>query len=459
MIIQIAMKFNQIIRMFSLLVLIFSMISCKEELPKNEQPILEDVEFAVSIDKLTIASADLRIRHDGDSDVTWVYHNTSDLESDPDELIASVVADELAFANQVTALAGNNKSIRLTGLLPKTSYRLILKAIAENGELYGDTFTFTFRTQRDLDAFEVNMNWNIEYAGRSEGYNSSTQQAVELENFKCISTDEEPYIMALIKKSDYQALEKDPEHELKIRTFFEQYLASSGLDKTGWDDVIETGNCTWQEERLRHGDWLAFMVGVDAEGDLTGLYRQVDTVIPEEEPTAEFQKWLGTWEVVGYNDGVEYKFNLTILSAEANMWFTSIGWEPGNVYALDPASLPVEIFFDKLTGNAYLVSQYVTTAIDSFGTKADFYFFGSFKYGGSNTFVDLENSRIAEIEMINAANTKARVSGLTFDTTQAGVQMSFRYTQVFYYMTDGTTGTAISMAHPNFPFTMTKISE
>ena len=141
------------------------------------------------------------------------------------------------------------------------------------------------------------------------------------------------------------------------------------------------------------------------------------------------------------------------------MWYYSIGWEPGNIYAVDPASLPVEIFFDKTTGDAYLVSQYVSTAADMSGNIMDFYFYGTFPYGGSENFVDIENSKLAKLEMTNSDNTKAKVTGMVFTTVQAGVQLSFQYTKVIYYMTDGANGVAISMSHPSMPFTMTKISE
>ena len=145
------LKFTSIIRTAAALILFAAFTSCKEDLPQTQEPSYDDVTFSISIDKLTIASADLRIRHDGDQDVTWVYYHTSDMETDPDELISAVVSGELSFADQIVAYNGNNKSIRLTDLLPKTSYRLIVKAIAETGELYGETVTFVFRTQRDLD--------------------------------------------------------------------------------------------------------------------------------------------------------------------------------------------------------------------------------------------------------------------------------------------------------------------
>ena len=239
-------------------------------------------------------------------------------------------------------------------------------------------------------------------------------------------------------------------------------MASSGVE-TGseqWAEIVETGNCSWQEQRLRCGDWYLFMIGVDEDGELTGLYRQVECVIPEEEATDAYNKWLGTWEVSAYDEGVPTKFTLTILKSEANMWYYSIGWEPNNVYGVDPANLPVELFFDKTNGKAYLVSQYVTSAVDVGGVTADFYMYGVFPYGGASTFLDTVNTRIAEFSMTDAASTEASVTGMTFTTMQAGTQLTFKYTEAIYYMyMDGSEGAAISLSHPDFPYTMKKITE
>ena len=453
------MKFNNLFKIFFLSVLLVSFVSCKEDVAPDSVEVVDEVTFALSIDKIALEMADLRVRHDGNNDLKWVYMNTDDLETDADQLIDAVVRKQLDFAHEVLAQSGNNKSIRVSGLHPKSDYRLIVKAIDEAGNPYGKAVSLVFRTQRNLDVFEVNDNWKIVYEGRSEGVYPGSSELVEYDNFKCSSSDEESYILAVIKDADYKALQKHPDHKMKIRTFFEQYIASSGVQEGAWADVVKSGECVWQEQRLRHGEWILFMVGVDKEGALTGLYQQVNCEIPEEEPTEDFKKWLGKWNVVAYDQGIEFKFTLDILSSEANMWLYSIGWEPNNVYSIDPASLPVEIFYDKITGNAYLVSQYVSTAVDMTGAMMDFYFYGTFPYGGASTFVAADNTKIAEIVMTDDTNTEAIASGLVFTTNQAGVSLSFKYEEVIYYMTDGVNGTAISLDHPNFPFVMTKVTE
>ena len=451
------MKLTSIIKILLFSLLLQSVVSCKIDDTPETEVVDADVKFALSVDNLSLNAADIRVRHDGVNEVKWVYLQTTDLESDADELIYDVVSKELGFAQTIVAMSGNNRSLRLSGLLPKTSYRFIVKTIDDAGNLYGKAYTMFFRTQRDLNVFDENPNWGLKYEGRTEDYSPGTTDLVEYDTFACSSSDEEPYIFAFVKAADYKALEKHPDHKVKLRTFFEQYISSLGV--TSWSEAVEKGNSICKEERLRHGDWLLFMVGVDENGELTGLYKQIECVIPEEEPTEDFQKWLGSWEVLGYDQGVPYKFNLTFLSSEANMWYYTIGWEPNNVYGIDPAVLPVEVFYDKITGKAYLVSKYVSSAYDSAGTVMDFYFYGTFPYGGSNTFLDIENSKLAVLEMTNDSCTEAKATGLEFTIAQAGAQLSFQYSKVIYYMRTSGQGTAISMGHPNFPFTMTKLSE
>ena len=451
------MKITSIIKILLFSLLLTAASSCNPADTPETEIVNGDVKFALSVDNLSLNNADIRVRHDGANAVKWVYVKTTDLESDADELVYDVVSKELDFAQTIVVMSGNNKSLRLSGLLPKTDYRFIVKAIDDAGNLYGKAYTMLFRTQRDLNVFEENSNWDLKYEGRKEDYSPGTTELVEYDTFVCTSGDEEPYIFAFVKEADYKALEKHPDHKVKLRTFFEQYISSLGV--TSWSEAVEKGNSICKEERLRHGDWLLFMVGVDENGELNGLYKQVECLIPEEEPTEDFKKWLGTWEVVGYDEGVPYKFNLTFLSSEANMWYYTIGWEPNNVYGIDPAILPVEVFYDKVTGKAYLVSQYVNSAYDAAGAVMDFYFYGTFAYAGANTFLDAENNKLAVLEMTNDSCTEAKATGLEFTIAQAGAQLTFQYSKVIYYMRTLGQGTAISMGHPSFPFTMTKLAE
>ena len=457
------MRFTDIFRTLFLCLFITTAAACgKEGDPAEQEQVENNVNIILSVDKTSLETADIRVRHDGQNDLKWVYISTSDLESDADELIDSAIDNELSLTGQLLAEYGNNRSLRISGLAPKTYYRLIVKFVDGEGRPVGKATDLLFRTNRNLDVFEENRNWNVMYDARTQGFYSGTAELMEFDNFKCTSSDDEPYILAVIKKNDYESFVKNPEHKLKIRTFFEEYLASSGVASGSkeWKDIIETGNCTWKEQRLRYGDWYLFMIGVDAEGELTGLYRQVECYIPEEEPTEDYKRWLGTWEVTAYDSGIPMDFKLTILKSEANMWYYSVGWEPNNIYGVDPVDLPVELFFDKTNGKAYLVSQYVTTAIDMAGAAMDFYIYGVFPYNGGNTFIDSVNSRIAEFTMTGNDNKTATVTGMSFTTEQAGAQLSFQYKEAIYYMYSyGGTGTAISLAHPDFPFTLKKISE
>ena len=264
------------------------MVACNEvESGVDIIPEAEYVDFSLDIDNLSLETVDIRVRHDGDDDLKWVYLNTTDLDSDPDELIDAHILKEYEFTDKVFAYTGNNRSLRISGLAPKTDYRIIIKSVSDSGSPIGKAQSLLFRTRRNLDVFEENFNWNVTYGERTEGYIPGANELIEFDNFNCTSSDDEPYILAVIKKSDYQYLEKDPDHKLKLRTFFEKYLKESGISGAGWSEVIESGDCTWQEQRLRHGDWLLFMVGVDEAGELTGLYRQFECNIPEETPTEE----------------------------------------------------------------------------------------------------------------------------------------------------------------------------
>ena len=248
------MRFTDIFRTLFLCMFITAAAACgKEGDPAEQEQVENNVNIILSVDKTSLETADIRVRHDGQNDLKWVYISTSDLESDADELIDSAIDNELSLTGQLLAEYGNNRSLRISGLAPKTYYRLIVKFVDGEGRPVGKATDLLFRTNRNLDVFEENRNWNVMYDARTQGFYSGTAELMEFDNFKCTSSDDEPYILAVIKKNDYESFVKNPEHKLKIRTFFEEYLASSGVASGSkeWKDIIETGDCT----RMNPGEY------------------------------------------------------------------------------------------------------------------------------------------------------------------------------------------------------------
>ena len=98
------MRFTDIFRTLFLCLFITAAAACgKEGDPVEQEQVENNVNIILSVDKTSLETADIRVRHDGQNDLKWVYISTSDLESDADELIDSAIDNELSLKGQLMA--------------------------------------------------------------------------------------------------------------------------------------------------------------------------------------------------------------------------------------------------------------------------------------------------------------------------------------------------------------------
>jgi hypothetical protein len=429
------------------LILVFSLaafVGCEKG--NDPVPQKEEVSIVLDVDQLSLESASVRVRHSGSPDLLWVYMNTTDLESDAASLIANKISKDLELTGEIVANRGQNKSLTMSALQPKSYYRFICSAIDEvTGLPYGDVAEITYRTRRDPSVFEMNDSWTISRGERT----MNNQDKTEYDNFICESDDEQTYVVLTLKDSDFEYYYKND-----LRSLFEDYQSSFGFEEgsSKWKSVLSSGDITWSEQRLRSGDWTAYMIGIDSDGELSGLYQLLQFTVEQEVASAEYNRWLGTWMVSDKNG--EPLFEIQIIPSENNMWYYMAGWESSNVFGFDtydPALMP-ELYFDKETGKMLFISQYVNSMVSGSET-VDFYFTGTFTYG--NTYVlgdQVLNLRMAESTFVNSTYSEAAISSLTFQNSG----MEFPIESICYMYYNGSQLGSISLAPPTLPLTMTK---
>lgn len=410
-------------------------------------PQKENVSIVLDLDQVSLESASIRVRHDGDADVLWVYMNTADLETDARSLIESEIKKNLELTGEVVAYKGQNKSVTVSSLAAKCYYRFICTAIDEvTGKACGDVAEIEYRTRRDPSVFERNDNWTISLGERTVDNNDK----MEYDNIVCESSDDQTYVVLTLKDLDF-----DFYYNGDLRALFEDYHSSFGFEEgsSNWKSVLNSGNIMWSEQRLRSGEWTAYMIGIDSDGELSGLYQTLQFKVEQENATAEYNRWIGTWTVSDKN-GVEL-FDIQILPCENNMWYYMGGWESTNIYQFDtydPALMP-ELFFDKESGELCFISQYLNTMVTD-TDSIDFYFSGTFIYG--NTYVlgsEVLNYRMAETTFLDTVNyNSARIEGCSFNAQG----MSFPIESICYIYYNGSQLSSISLAAPTLPLTMTK---
>jgi hypothetical protein len=379
----------------------------------------------------------------------WIYLSTSDLETPAKQLLEAKIDEDIKLTGEVVVYTGQNKSVSLSNLQPKSYYRFICASLDPiSGQIASEPAELQFRTRRDPAVFVKNDNWTISRGERT----IDNKDKMEYDNFICESEDDETYVVVTIKEIDLEFY-----YNNDLRSFFEDYHSSFGYEEgdSKWRNVLNEGDITWPEQRLRSGDWTAYMIGIDSDGELSGLYQTLDFTVEQEVASEEYNRWVGTWMVSDKNG--EGLFEIQIIPSENNMWYYLGGWESTNIYqfdTFDPSLMP-ELYFDKETGKMYFVSQYVNTLTT--GAEAmDFYFTGTFTYGSTYVLGDeVLNFRMAESLFVNQDNTEARINALEF--VNSG--MSFPIESICYMYYNGTQPGAISLAIPTLPLTLTKVNE
>ena len=425
---------------------IFGLVCCQKQ---TDAPVSQEdyATIMLDVDKLTLESASIRIRHNGPADLLWVYMNTDDMETDAAVLIKDKVAHELELTKEIIAERGQNKSLTVLQLAPKCHYRFICSAIDEvTGVPCGDVVELEYRTRRDPDVFEKNESWSISRGDRTV----NNQDKMEYDNFICNSDDDQTYVFLTLKDSDIEYYYKG-----NLRALFEDYQSGFGFDEgsSKWKTVLSSGDMTWPEQRLRSGDWTAYMIGIDTDGELSGLYQELKFTVEQEVATDAYNRWLGTWAVSDKNG--EHLFDIQIIPSENNMWYYMGGWESTNIYqfdTFDPALMP-ELYFDKETEKMYFVSQYLNSLVTE-TDAVDFYFTGTFTYG--NTYVlgdEVLNLKMAESGFVSSDYTEAMINALEF--VNSG--MSFPIESICYMYYNGSQPSAISLAVPTLPLNMLKV--
>lgn len=409
----------------------------------------EKIEFILKEDAIYLQTASIRVKHNGSEDTQWVYMQTEDLTTDADQLISDRVKVESELTDQVVSHKGMNISINLKNLKAKQTYRLIVKAIdPKTGKLYGKVADFVFKTRRDPDVWEENANWSVSRKNeRTQGIAEGSSEVIEYENFDCKSSDDESYIVLTLSKDDFADYKKDESHKDKIRTVFEDYISDmSSMD--GFEDMILKGDAVWREQRLRSGDYVSFMIGVDVDGELTGLYKRADITIAQETPTEAYNKWLGWWEI-SFNDS-SAPWTVYIDDLDANMWYLSMGWEPEAITE-QVYNMGLKLYFDKSSGKIYFISQEVASSDDG----SHVYYYGTFPYGTYQTVLDIQNIRVAEAKMTDLNGKNAKITALSTNLSGVG---DVTFTNSIFYISYSTSSTAASGHVPSYPWTMKKLN-
>ncbi len=394
-----------------------------------EEEIVGDVSITLRLDEAFQEKAYVRLNHDGSQDDCWFYIVTEDMETAAEVLLKEHVADSLAGGGRIVGNTGTNKSILVENLEPKTEYRVLATIILPDGRVAGTPADFTFVTLRNPDTFYVHPSWKMEYAGRKV---SEKDPDEETELFTCsVGESRDPYVPCLLLKKDFEST-----YGGNLRTCFEDYVAFRNKANVKWPNVVKDSAFVHVEERLMHGDYILFMVGMTSEGELTGDYARTDCTIRQETPSDAYMKWIGKWTLKGSNEEYDFNFPVEITAEENNLYCRMSGYESNTAVtnlAYVTQDRPLLLYFEKSSGALYVVSE----DFDDFDDAAtaelyDFHLYGciELEYYGTMTSVPVNYPDIKVAKFTLVSDSRATASPMMF--TDMGYNTPFLYFNYSY---------------------------
>ena len=386
------------------------------------------------LDEALQETAYVRLTHDGSRDDLWCYTMTQDMDADAEELLASYISKTVEADGYIMGNTGTNRNITLEDLDARTSYRLIAGMVSPDGSILGDVAELVFVTLRDPAVFDPHPSWSISYKERRA---SEDDPDVETEIFGCeVGADTtETYVACLLSKDDFVS-----SYGGSLRACFEDYVAYRNLENVKWQNVVLNKSSELVEDRLRHGDYIVFMIGVNAGGELTGYYARADVSIVQEVATEEYRKWVGKWTLTGYCDNTLISYQVEISPDENNLYYRMSGWESSTAdtyFKNIPSDLPLLLYFEKSTGYVYVVSEELADLSDeTLAEFYDFYLFGCVEidYNGVMTEVpvDVSNLRVARFELLDDNHASATPEIFSFDLGGVHYDAPFLYFNYSY---------------------------
>lgn len=397
------------------------------------ETIEDEIVVSLRLDQVFQEKVYVRLNHDGSQEDFWFYLVTEDMFTEAEELLKEYLESKIDEDGEIVGNVGTNRNISIDGLQPKTTYRIMASRVLPEGKMTGNVAELSFTTLRDPDVFESHPSWNMQYKERRV---SEDDPDIESEVFTCHAGDsEDTYVPCLLSKADFER-----SYGSNLRACFEDYIAFRNLEHVKWAEEVRSESCEHIEDRLRHGDYILFMIGIDADGELTGYYSMTECKIAQEAATDEYRRWLGQWTVVGSCGDRRIRYELEISPDENNLYYRMSGWE--STSATDyfknlPEELPILLYFEKTSGDVYVVSEAFDDLEDP--VMADFYDFFLYgcveiDYNGQMTEVpvDVENLRIARFSLIGENLAQVTPEIFSFDLNGTHYDAPFRYFNYSY---------------------------
>lgn len=394
-----------------------------------------EVVFGVSVAAadITETGAVAAVTSTGSASDTWYCFYTTDLTSSLETVISDKVKE--LGSDLSSELKSGNASVTFSGLTKATRYRVVVTGLKSDGTTYGKAAETTFKTSVGEIEYTVNSAWTVTYAGKG------TYDGEMMDMISVVATSDDGYIPAIVEVSEFEQMGIKTFSEYMIEQYqslIDQYV-SAGY-KVSWKDIMYTAT----EENipfslLTGGQWYGFAIGVDTDGNPTGLYAQSEAFTPEElEASDAYNRWLGSWEL---KDAAGVVNNIVISIDTPDVTYKMTGYQFGD------ESDPITLSYNQ-DGTFNFISNYLGQYNFGEAGVGELCFLGT----NGNTVITGEGYTIATATL-DSNGTTASAEGQTAEL-QDGSTITF--TGMEYLAIIGSSIYGYDFPVPSLPFTMTK---
>lgn len=424
---------GKLVAVFAALVSMLCLSACVDGIAPENTGVTAKV--SLRLDEVFQEKAYVRLNHDGNQEDYWYYMLTRDTASVPETLLEGQIKSALEAEGRLEGNVGTNRNITFEDLDAKTAYRVIAAIIRPDGKIVGEAAVLDFVTLRDPDVFELHPGWSVTYKERRAPADDPDHES---EVFSCTVREDalaDTYVPCLLTKNDFETTYKG-----SLRKCFEDYVAFRNLENVKWPNVVISGSYEHLEDRLRHGDYIVFMIGIDAGGELTGYYAKADLQLAQETATDAYRRWVGRWTLSGKCGDKRITYPVEIAPDENNLYLRMSGYESTSAEEYQqsvPTELPILLYFEKSSGDVYVVSEELAELKDQrLAELYDFFLYGCVEidYNGVPTVVpvDVPNLRIARFSLKDDNNVEVTPEIFSFDLNGYHYDAPFIYFNYSY---------------------------
>lgn len=305
----------------------------------------ENIFFEASVSDIAAYSATITVRHNATNRDAYygfvVKGPVADVYAEIERFLTSSSEEEIQ-----EAVHYQRKSVfQIKKLLPHTDFTFIVFGMDENGELYGIPASIYFQTIGSTFTAMVNPNWIIEYMGHRV-YKDNDYSLITV---NLVGEAEERFFLATYLADFAEKFETTAE---LIDYAVGEFLSKKDNENSEYwleDNEVRTEGTNFYRY-LEVGDYVAYAIGVNADGTPTGHYVNTTRFHVEKYPAIDSYAYLlDDWVIY---DKDNKSCIVTFKEYQVNESYLMKGWGNRDEYS-------VFVVFDRTDASLKIASQVV----------------------------------------------------------------------------------------------------